>query len=61
MATKKSGKAYLAGKTLAFAIKNITDLFYQVDTRERFMDGLCDGIIKIRIEMKKDRDKRRKK
>ena len=36
----KLGKVEIAGRALAEVTKAITDLFYQVDTRDRFISAL---------------------
>ncbi len=44
---------------MAVAIVAVTDLFYQVDTRDRFMRSLVDHLSKCKEEMDRDRKKRR--
>ena len=57
--TKKPGKAEMAGIVTAKAIVLITDLFYQVDTRDRFMNSLLVELGKHKKCMDIDRAKRR--
>jgi hypothetical protein len=60
MMLKKASRARLAGKALAEAIVLMTDLFYQVDTRNNLMEGLIDSLKKAKKKMDKDRKERRK-
>jgi len=59
--SSKMGEAEKRGKLFADAIAAMTDLFYQVDTRDRFMVGLLERLKLLKIEMDKDRQDRRKK
>jgi hypothetical protein len=54
-------RGYKAGEALGIAIAQMTDLFYQVDTRDRFMTGLISSLAGEKKKMDTDREKRRKK
>lgn len=53
------GKAEIAGRALAETIKAMTDLFYQVDTRDRFIGALLLRLAELKVEMDEDRQARR--
>ena len=54
------GKAEMAGRVLAEAISAMTDLFYQVDTRDRFIGALLLRLAELKVEMDEDRQARRR-
>jgi hypothetical protein len=51
----KKKKAEYAAKALARAIVALTDLFYQFDTRKRFMNALTSVLIRERDKMELER------
>lgn len=59
--SSEMGEAELRGKLFADAIGAMTDLFYQVDTRHRFMTAFLQRLKEIMLEMEKDRQERRAK